>query len=138
MPSIGQRLASITPGSEFVVTHRPFPHLTRVTRRRPGVPMPAMRQPLGLVTTEVDADGWASRFLRPALGDPAVTVVEPVATAPVRRGRRAVDAIVFPLRLPESATRLLQGLADRLCGWCGELVATERCPFCHMHGPAAQ
>jgi hypothetical protein len=136
-PGIGDRLASMFPGSEFVVTHRPVPHLTRVTRRRPSVPMPAMRQPLGLVTTAADADGWVARFLLPALGQPTMTVVEPAGPATGRRDSADVEAVVYPLRLPETATRLLQNLDDRACSWCGELAATERCPFCHMHGPAA-
>ena len=94
--------------------------------------MAVMRQPLGLVTSAPPDHWWIAGYLHPALGQIPLTTVDDG-----RGGAGAVEAVVYSLRLAERAVRMAQELAERACGWCGELVATERCPFCHMHGPTA-
>jgi hypothetical protein len=132
-PSLGQHLASLTPGRAFAVSSYPEP---AVHRLGPDVPLPPVTRPSRLAVA--DAGGDASWLLGPvhaALGSPEIRQVEATPGGAKWWGTsKLVEGVVYPVDIAELAARLLSSVEQWSCRWCGELVAAAPCPLCGHRG----
>jgi hypothetical protein len=124
-PSLGQHVASLTPGSAFAVSSHPQPAVYRL----PGqdVPIPRVIRPSRLVVANRNGDDkWlAQRVPLPVLQ------VEPTPNGPSYWGTtKLAEAVICPSDPDQLANELLQSAESWACRWCGELIARSPCPLC--------
>lgn len=140
-PSLGQHLASLTPGSAFAVSSHPEPAVRRVRGEEAGVPLPEIEHPSRLVVSAQEGvdPGWAVRGLAGALGLPVVQVA-PTPGGPAWWGTgKLVEAVACRVDDEALAAEILAGAAPWACRWCGELIARSPCPLCgHRARPRRQ
>ncbi len=139
-PRLIQHATSWWPWTKFAVSSWPQPAVRRLTKQDRGVPLPELAGPHGLAFSIHEGDpAWVTATLAPALGlEPAEVAATP--HGPAWWGTdRLVEAVAYPTDMAALAARLGAALEARTCGWCGELVAAEPCPFCgateHGTGP---
>jgi hypothetical protein len=133
-PSILQHVASWWPKSSFGVFFWPQPSVKLLTKKeRAAVPVPTTYRPQCVVIAAREgADRtWVDECVLPAFGSPPTKEVEATELGPEWWGTsRLTELVAYPVDVPVTARRISQGLVNSLCRWCGEPVASDRCPFC--------
>ena len=134
-PTIGQHMASLTPGSAFGVSSYPEPSVHRLGRELPGVPLPAIERPSRLAVSDHGGDaGWIAT-LNQALGGLDVRQVEPTPNGPKWWGTgKLVESVAFPVDAAALAAELAAAADPWSCRWCRELIARSPCPLCGHRG----
>ena len=134
-PSIGQHLASLTPGSAFGVSSYPEPSVHKVGRDGPGVPLPELHRPTRLAVSDHGGDvGWV-QAVNAALGNLEVREVEPTPNGPSWWGSgKLVESVAYPVDPAGLAAELLAATNPWTCRWCRETIARSPCPLCGHRG----
>jgi hypothetical protein len=134
-PSLAQHAVSLWPPTAFGVSLQPEPLIKRLTRKDRSMPFPTSYRPMSLAVSvhgSGDAE-WVKEVVAPGLGLPPVKEVEPAPGSSRWWGTsRLVEAVAYPIDVPVVARRMVQGLSRSLCKWCGELIGSDRCPFCAL------
>jgi hypothetical protein len=130
-PTLGQHVASLTPGSAFAVSSFPEPAVHRV-HQGASVPLPRLVRPSRLIVAPRNGDeSWMTATVGAQLGNLPVVRVEATPGGPAYWGTsKVVEAVVCPAD-PDGLTReLMQTVEPWACRWCGELIARSPCPMC--------
>ena len=134
-PSLMQHVVSLWPPTAFGVSLQPEPLIKRLTPKDRSMPFPTSYRPMSLAVSahgSGDAE-WVREVVAPGLGNPPVKDVEPAHGSSRWWGTsRLVEAVAYPIDVPVVARRMVQGLSRSLCKWCGELIGSDRCPFCAL------
>ena len=134
-PTIGQHVASLSPGSRFGVSSYPEPSVHKLGRDGAGVPLPRIERPSRLAVSDHGGDvGWI-HTVNAALGGLEVRTVEPTPNGPSWWGTgKLVESVAYPVDLSRLAAELAQAADPWTCRWCRELVARSPCPMCGHRG----
>ena len=134
-PTIGQHMASLSPGSSFGVSSYPEPSVQKLGREGAGVPLPRIERPSRLAVSDHGGNVDWVHTVNAALGGLEVRMVEPTPNGPSWWGTgKVVESVVFPVDVAELAEELVGGLEPWLCRWCRELIASSPCPLCGHRG----
>lgn len=131
-PSLGQHVASLTPGSAFAVSSSPQPAVHKVTQGQAALPLPRIVRPSRLIVAPRNGDeAWITTAVNPQLGNLPLVRVEATPGGPAYWGTsKVVEAVICPAD-PDGLTReLMQTVDSWACRWCGELIARSPCPMC--------
>jgi hypothetical protein len=140
VPSFGQHLASLAPGSAFAVSSYPEPAVHRLGGSRAAVPLPPVERPSRLVVAGRDGDvDWITRTVNAALGGLDTRQVEPTPGGQKWWGTgKLVESVVFPVDVERLTGELTAALEPWVCRWCRELIARSPCPLCGQRGRPAR
>ncbi len=134
-PSIGQHLASLTPGSAFGVSSYPEPSVHKVGRDGPGVPLPQIGRPTRLAVSDHGGEVAWVHSVNAALGNLEVRQVEPTPNGPTWWGSgKLVESVAYPVDVAGLAAELLANTTPWTCRWCREQIARSPCPLCGHRG----
>jgi hypothetical protein len=134
-PTLGQHLASLTPGSAFGVSSYPEPSVHKLGRDGPGVPLPQIDRPTRLAVSDHGGDAGWIETVNAALGDLEVHQVEPTPNGPSWWGSgKLVEGVAYPTDSRALAAELLAAATPWTCRWCRELIAASPCPLCGHRG----
>lgn len=135
-PSLGQHLASMSPGSAFGVSSWPEPSVHKLAAGQPTVPLPEIVRPSRLVISAHNGDvDWIAHTINNALGGLEVHEVEPTPNGPSWWGTsKLVEGVVYPVDVPQLAADLMAELEPWVCRWCRDLIARSPCPLCGNRG----
>jgi hypothetical protein len=131
-PSLGQHVASLTPGSAFAVSSHPEPAVHKVTQGQAALPLPRVIRASRLIVAPRNGDeGWITGPVNAQLGNLPLVRVEPTPGGQGYWGTgKLVEAVICPAD-PDGLTReLMQSVESWACRWCGELIARSPCPMC--------
>jgi hypothetical protein len=130
-PSLGQHVASLTPGSAFAVSSHPEPAVHKVQQGQASVPLPRVIRPSRLIVASRNGDdAWVSA-VGAQLGDLPVVRVEPTPGGASYWGTsKIVEAVICPGDADGLTRELMQSVESWSCRWCGELIARSPCPMC--------
>ena len=139
-PSLGQHMASLTPGTAFGVSSWPQPSVHKLRSGSPTVPLPALTRPSRLVVAPRSGDAsWITGTLNGALGGLPVRQVDPTPHGPEWWGtQKLVESVVYPADVPKLVAELAAGLELWTCRWCRERIARVPCPLCGHRGRPAR
>lgn len=128
-PSMGQHLASLSPGTAFAVSSFPEP---AVHKAGPDVPLPPVTRPSRLAVAAAGGDpSWLLGPVHAALGSPEVRAVPATPGGEKWWGTaKLVEGVLYPSDIGPLVHELLDAVETFSCRWCGELVATAPCPMC--------
>jgi hypothetical protein len=131
-PSLGQHVASLTPGSAFGVSSHPEPAVHKIAAGEPSVPLPRVIRPSRLAISPRNGDErWITGPVNEALGNLPVLRVEATPQGQEYWGTsKVVEAVVVPADPDGLAQELLQTADAWACRWCSELIARSPCPLC--------
>jgi hypothetical protein len=134
-PSIGQHVASLSPGSAFGVSSYPEPSVHKLGRDGPGVPLPRIERPSRLAVSDRGGNvGWV-HAVNAALGNLELRTVEPTPNGPSWWGTgKLVESVAYPVDVQRLAAELAQAADPWTCRWCRELIARSPCPMCGHRG----
>jgi hypothetical protein len=136
-PSLGQHLASLTPGSAFGVSSYPEPSVTRLGRdgAGPGVPLPQIARPSRLAVSDHGGDrAWIDR-VNLALGGLELREVEPTPRGAKWWGTgKLTESVAYPVDVEALGAELTAAAAPWTCRWCREQIARSPCPLCGHRG----
>ena len=132
-PSLGQHMASFSPGSAFAVSSHPEPAVHKVG---PDVPLPPVARPSRLAVAPAAGDpSWLLGPVHAALGHPEVRQVAATPGGEKWWGTgKLVEGVLYPIDVDRLVQQLLGVLEQWTCRWCGELVAAAPCPMCGHRG----
>ena len=134
-PSLGQHLASLTPGSAFGVSSYPEPSVHKVGRDGPGVPLPQISRPTRLAVSDHGGDVAWVQAVNAALGNLEVRQVERTPNGPTWWGSgKLVESVAYPVDVAGLAAELLASTQPWTCRWCREQIARSPCPLCGHRG----
>jgi len=135
-PSLGQHLASLTPGSAFGVSSYPEPTVQKLGRDSgPGVPLPRIERPSRLAVSDHGGDGGWIQTVNQALGTLEVRRVEPTPNGPSWWGSgKLVESVAYPVDVQALGAELTAAADPWTCRWCRELIAGSPCPLCGHRG----
>jgi len=135
-PSLGQHMASLTPGTAFGVSSWPQPSVHKLKAGVATVPLPAIQRPSRLAVAPRSGDpGWIRGPVNAALGHLGIREVEPTPHGPTWWGTaKLVESVAYPVDVEDLAAELGAALAPWICRWCRELVARTPCPLCGHRG----
>jgi hypothetical protein len=135
-----KHLSSYLPSSGFMVSATQRPSVHRIISAEPV--MPDLFRPPAPVRVLAAHEGgdldWLRGRLSPALGAASVSVVggQPLGSSFWGTGKY-VEFVAFSGH-PEALRARAAAIRCRPCGWCGEPIAPEVCPFCSMQQPILQ
>lgn len=131
-PSLGQHVASLTPGSAFGVSSFPEPAVHKLHQGQTSVPLPRVIRPSRLLLAPRNGDEqWIAGLVNAELGGLPILKVEPTPGGPAYWGTgKLVEAVVCPADADGLARELMQSAEAWACRWCGELIARSPCPLC--------
>ena len=131
-PSLGQHVASLTPGSAFGVCSHPHPAVHKLQAGQASIPVPRVGRPSRLIVAPRNGDEqWITGPVNAQLGPLPVVRVEATPGGPGYWGTgKLVEAVVCPADPEGLAQELLQSVDSWACRWCGELIARSPCPMC--------
>ena len=131
-PTLGQHVASLTPGSAFGVSSAPQPAVHKIQNGQPSVPLPHLVRPSRLVIAPRNGDeSWITGPVNAGLGELPVVRVDPTPGGPGYWGTsKLVEAVVCPADPGGLTQELMQTVDAWACRWCGELIARSPCPMC--------
>jgi hypothetical protein len=131
-PSLGQHVASLTPGSAFAVSSYPEPAVHRVQNGQIDIPLPPVQRPSHLAIAARDGDdGWLAGPVTEKLGGLPVVRLEPTPGGPSWWGTgKLAEGVIVPVDVDRLAREIAQGADSWPCRWCGELIARSPCPMC--------
>jgi hypothetical protein len=132
-PSLGQHLASLSPGSAFAVSSYPAPAVHKIGG---NVPLPPVVRPSRLAVAAAGGDpAWLLGPVHTALGRPEVRQVEATPGGEKWWGTgKLVEGVLLPVAIPELVQQLLGLVEQWPCHWCGEVIAAAPCPMCGHRG----
>jgi hypothetical protein len=134
-PSLGQHVASLTPGTAFGVSSWPEPSVHRITTGDPSVPLPEIVRPSRLVVAPRSDPHWITHTVNGALGGLPVLELEATPGGPAWWGTgKLVESVVCPADVRSLVVELLDTLEPWPCRWCDQLVARSPCPVCGHRG----
>jgi hypothetical protein len=137
VPTLGQHLASLSPGSAFGVSSYPEPTVHRLGRDVPGVPLPQIDRPARLAVSDHGGDASWITAVNAALGGLEVREVEPTPNGPSWWGTgKLVESVAYPVDVEALAHELVTAADPWTCRWCRELIARSPCPVCGHRGRA--
>jgi hypothetical protein len=131
-PTLGQHMASLTPGSAFAVSSHPQPTVHRVQHGQVSVPLPRLVRSsrLAVAGRNVD-DRWLTETVNQQLGNlPVLRVDATPAGAGYWGTSKVVEGVIVPADPDGLARELMQTVDSWGCRWCGELIARSPCPMC--------
>jgi hypothetical protein len=134
-PTLAQHLMSLSPTTSFGVSVQPDPLIRRLSKSDRSMPVPTTYRPMCLAVASRDATGrrWVEEVIGPGLGSPPFKHVEATPHGPKWWGTsKLAEAVAYPIDVPVVARRISQNLTSTLCRWCGQAIASERCPFCGL------
>lgn len=134
-PNLAQHLMSLSPSTSFGVSVQPEPLIRRLTKSDRSMPVPTTYRPMCLAVASRDATGgrWIEEVISPGLGSPPLKHVEATPRGPKWWGSsKLAEAVAYPIDVPVVARRISRNLTPTLCRWCGQAIASERCPFCGL------
>jgi hypothetical protein len=131
-PSLGQHVASLTPGSAFAVSSVPSPAVHKVQQGQASIPLPRVIRPSRLIVAPRNGDErWITDALNPQLGNlPLVRVEATPAGSDYWGTGKLVEAVICPADADGLTRELMQSVESWGCRWCGELIARSPCPMC--------
>ena len=136
-PSIGQHVASLSPGSAFGVSSYPEPSVHKLGRDGVGVPLPRIERPSRLAVSDQGGNVAWVHAVNAALGDLEVRTVEPTPNGPSWWGTgKLVESVAYPVDVQRLGAELAQAADPWTCRWCRELIARSPCPMCGHRGRA--
>ena len=134
-PTIGQHMASLSPGSSFGVSSYPEPSVHKLGRDGAGVPLPRIERPSRLAVSDHGGNVDWVHTVNAALGGLEVRTVEPTPNGPSWWGTgKLVESVAYPVDVPRLAGELAQAADPWTCRWCRELIARSPCPMCGHRG----
>lgn len=135
-PSLGQHMASLTPGTSFGVSSWPQPSVHKLKGNAATVPLPQIQRPSRLAIAPRSGDPtWIRGPVNAALGHLSIREVEPTPHGPTWWGTgKLVESVAYPIDVEDLAAELGAALAPWVCRWCRELVARTPCPLCGHRG----
>ena len=140
-PSLGQHMASLTPGTAFGVSSWPEPSVHKLKSGAATIPVPRLERPSRLaVAPRAGADaGWLTGPVNAALGGLDVRQVAPTPGGPAWWGTgKLAEGVALPLDVDRLVAELTAELEPWVCRWCRELVARTPCPLCGHRGRPAR
>jgi hypothetical protein len=131
-PTLGQHMASLTPGSAFAVSSHPRPAVHRVQPGPATIPLPRVIRPSRLaVAAGANDDRWLAETVNLQLGNlPVLRVEATPAGADYWGTSKVVEGAIVPADADGLARELMQSVESWGCRWCGELIARSPCPMC--------
>jgi hypothetical protein len=135
-PSLGQHVASLTPGTAFGVSSWPEPSVHKLRSGSATVPLPEIVRPsrLAIAARGGDAD-WIRGPVNSGLGSLPVREVDPTPQGPAWWGTsKLVESVAYPVDVERLMAELTGDLEPWVCRWCRELIATTPCPLCGHRG----
>ena len=136
-PTIGQHMASLSPGSAFGVSSYPEPSVHKLGRDGAGVPLPRIERPSRLAVSDHGGNVTRVHTVNAALGGLEVRTVGPTPNGPAWWGTgKLVESDAYPVDVPRLAAELTQAADPWTCRWCRELIARSPCPMCGHRGRA--
>lgn len=136
-PSLLAHLASWSPRSAFAVVLAPEEAILRADKSGQSLPLQRAQRPIGLVVAPQEASDpqWLAEAMAAALGDLPTEISAPTTHGCSWWGTsRLAEAVAYPTDLAALAEQLADRHRLRLCGWCGEAIASLPCPFCRSAG----
>ena len=134
-PSIGQHVASLSPGSAFGVSSYPEPSVHKLSRDGAGVPLPRIERPSRLAVSDHGGNVAWVHTVNAALGGLEVRPVEPTPNGPSWWGTgKLVESVAYPVDVQRLAAELVEAADPWTCRWCRELIARSPCPVCGHRG----
>ena len=132
-PSLGQHVASLTPGSAFAVSSHPGARGPQGPAG-PGVDPAAARDPPEPPDRRAPQRRRAAGSpdaVNPQLGNLPLVRVEATPGGPDYWGTgKLVEAVICPADADGLTRELMQTVESWGCRWCGELIARSPCPMC--------
>ena len=130
-PSLGQHVASLTPGSAFAVSSYPEPAVHKIGTAQ-AIPLPQITRPSHLaIASRNGDDAWLSGPVNQALGGLPVVKLEPTPQGASWWGTgKLAEGVICPVDVDRLASEIAQGAEPWACRWCGELIARSPCPMC--------
>ena len=131
-PTLGQHVASLTPGSAFAVSSYPEPAVHKITADVAAVPLPPVtRRSHFAIAARNGDDGWLTGPVNQALGGLPVVKLEPTPGGAAWWGtNKLAEGVIVPVDVDGLAREIAQGADSWACRWCGELIARSPCPMC--------
>jgi hypothetical protein len=131
-PSLGQHVASLTPGSAFAVSSFPEPAVHRIQQSQAQLPLPQIRRPSHLaIASRNGDDAWLAGPVNQQLGGLPIVKLGPTPGGPAWWGtNRLAEGVICPVDVDQLAREIAQGADPWACRWCGELIARSPCPMC--------
>lgn len=131
---MGDHLASYLPHETFVVTAAPKPAIHRISGHKlPQLPY-RPTEPIHLLITESEIT-WFQEGMRHLMRPDAVKVVRPQPLGLKFWGnKRYIEFVAFSGH-PSALSQIANETRCWPCGWCGQHIALEECPFCGMGQP---
>jgi hypothetical protein len=134
-PTLGQHMASLSPGSAFGVSSYPEPSVHKLGRDGAGVPLPRIERPSRLAVSDHGGNVAWVQTVNAALGGLEVRTVEPTPNGPSWCGTgKLVESVAYPVDVERLAAELAQAADPWTCRWCRELIARSPCPLCGHRG----
>jgi len=134
-PTIGQHMASLTPGSAFGVSSYPEPSVHKLGRDGAGVPLPRIERPSRLAVSDHGGNAGWIQTVNGALGGLDVRSVDPTPNGPSWWGTgKLVESVAYPVDMQRLGADLAQAADPWTCRWCRELIARSPCPMCGHRG----
>jgi hypothetical protein len=134
-PSLGQHVASLSPGSAFAVSSYPEPAVHRIHQSQ-TVPLPPVQRPSHLaIAARNGDDAWLAGPINEALGGLPVVKLDPTPGGASWWGTgKLAEGVICPVDVDALAREIAQGADPWACRWCGELIARSPCPMCGHRG----
>jgi hypothetical protein len=134
-PTIGQHMASLSPGSAFGVSSYPEPSVHKLGRDGAGIPLPRIERPTRLAISDHGGNAHWVQTVNGALGGLEVRTVEPTPNGPSWWGTgKLVESVAYPVDVQRLAAELVQAADPWTCRWCRDLIARSPCPVCGHRG----
>jgi hypothetical protein len=134
-PTLGQHMASLSPGSAFGVSSYPEPSVHKLSRDGAGVPLPRIERPSRLAVSDHGGNVTWVHTVNAALGGLELRMVEPTPNGPSWWGTgKLVESVAYPVDVSTLAAELAQAADPWTCRWCRELIARSPCPICGHRG----
>jgi len=130
-PTIGQHMASLSPGSSFGVSSYPEPSVHKIGTAQ-AIPLPQITRPSHLAIASRNGDDtWLTTTVNAQLGGLPVVKLEPTPQGASWWGTgKLAEGVICPVDVDRLASEIAQGAEPWACRWCGELIARSPCPMC--------
>lgn len=131
---LADRMISRLPWTSFGVSSYPEPSITRLTRNQRSIPIPDLNgdRKIGLaISGGSGEEDWIETQVARGLGKPEQQRVGPTSQGAFWWGTDSlVESVAYPSNFEDLAERVSAELVVERCRWCGEVIASDPCPFC--------
>ncbi|MBC6467076.1 hypothetical protein [Actinomadura alba] len=131
---IGEHLSSYLPGTDFMVSAAPRPHVHRISSSHPVAPISHRpMDPIFVIAAHQGGDvDWVKERFKAEIGARSLSLVaEQPLSADFWRAKKYVEFVAFSGH-PRALQTILRATPTRRCTWCGEPTGLETCLFCGM------